>query len=236
MCLPRDRLLRHVTGHLTPLQRHVLPAGPATATCGWPAGPRSSDMYLAWDPLLRHVTDPPTSLQRHVPPQGRVTATCDWPADPAPATCTSLGTGSSDMYLPEDGLLRHVTDHPALLQRHVPPGGPATATCDWPADTAPATCAFRRTGSSDMWVASRPCSSDMFFPGGPATATMWRAIRPCSSDMYLPEDRLLRHVTGHPALLQRHVPPGERAPATCDGPAGPAPATCASRRTSFCDM
>ena len=92
-------------------------------------------------------------------------------------------SGSSDMSLPRDRLLRHVTDPPTPLQRHVPPGGRASATCDGPAGPAPATCASRGIGYCDMWLASRPRSSDMCLP--------W--------------DPLLRHVTGQPALLQRHV-------------------------------
>ena len=143
--------------------------------------------------------------------------------------------GSSDMYLPQDPLLRHVTRQPIPLQRHVPPGGRATATCGGPAGPAPATCISRGIGYCDMWLASRPRSSDM----------------------YLPRDRLLRHVTdpptplqrhvpaGGPATatcdgpatpLQRHVPPGGRATATCGGPADLAPATCTSRGTGYCDM
>ena len=170
------------------------------------------------------------AAQAAASPAGTATST-----ESAPATCTCRRTSYCDMYPRQDPLLRYVTRQPIPPQRHVPPAGPATATCDPSADPAPATCASRRTGYCDMWLASRPCSSDM----------------------YLPRDRLLRHVTGQPTPLQRHVlpagpatatctgqptplqrhvPPGGPATATCDGPADPSPATCTSRRTRYCDM
>ena len=60
---------------------------------------------------------------------------------------------SSDMFLPQDPLLRHVPSQPTPPQRHVPPAGPPTATCS-----------SRRTGYCDMYPTSRPRSSDMFRP------------------------------------------------------------------------
>ena len=108
----------------------------------------------------RHVPTQPIPPQRHVPPAGPATATCDPSADPAPATCDPRRIGSSDMYLPQnqllrhvppqDGLLRHVPGQPIPPQRHVPPAGPATATCTRPTDPASATCGSRRTRYCDM--------------------------------------------------------------------------------------
>ena len=136
---PDHRLLRHVPRQPIPPQRHVTPAGRATATCTPPTDPASAtcasrrtrycDMYLAnrprlsdmclpQDPLLRHVPAQPDPLQRHVPPQDR--------------------------------LLRHVTRQPIPPQRHVTPAESATATCDPPADPASATCDRRRTRYCDM--------------------------------------------------------------------------------------
>ena len=65
---------------------------------------------------------------------------------------------------------------------------------------------------------------------------MYPANQPRSSDMYLPQDPLLRHVTRQTIPLQRHVPAAGPATATCDLPDDPASATCASRRTRYCDM
>ena len=81
----------------------------------------------------------------------------------------------------------------------------------------------------------RPRFSDMYFPEDGLLRHV-TGPRPRFSDMYLPEDGLLRHVIGQPTLLQRHVPPGGRATATCDEPAGPAPATCTSHGTGYCGM
>ena len=139
----------------------------------WPAGrSRASDMFLLQNHLLRHVADHPIPLQRHVPRTEPPTATCGRPSDPAPATCSShrttycdmwlaIRSRSSDMFLAQNHLLRHVAGHPiplqrhvrraepptaacggrpAPLQRHVPRAGPPTATCGRPADPAPATC------------------------------------------------------------------------------------------------
>ena len=101
---------------------------------------------------------------------------------------------SSDMFFPQGRLLRHVPGRPALLQRHVLPAGPATATCARPAAPAPATCSSRRTGYCDMYPAAEPapatCSSRRT-----GYCDMYPAGRLCSSDMFFPEDRLLRHVT-----------------------------------------
>ena len=90
----------------------------------------------------------------------------------------------------------------------------ATATCTRPTSPAPATCTCRRTSYCDMYPAGRSRSSDM----------------------YAPEDLLLRHVTRQPTPLQRHVAPAGRPTATCDPSADTAPATCASRRTCYCEM
>ena len=125
-------------------------------------------MCIPQNRLLRHVPGPQTPPQRHVHPPGPPTATCTRPADPASATCVSPRTAYCDMYparrlrlsdmcIPQDHLLRHVTCQPIRLQRHVPPAGPATATCDWPAGFATATCsgcaACQRCG--EEWVALR---------------------------------------------------------------------------------
>ena len=215
MFIPEDRLMRHESA-----------AEPATATCTRPADPRLSDMFLPQDRLLRHVTRQPTPLQRHVLSAEPATATCARPAGSAPATCSSRRTGycdmypasrhrSSDMFAPEDRLLRHVPGRPAPLQRHIPPAGPATATCARPAGPAPATCSSRRTRYCDMYPASRPGSSDMFFPEDPLLRHV-PGRRARSSDMFFPEDPLLRHVRCQPTPLQRHVPPAGSATATCD--------------------
>ena len=157
---------------------------------------------------------------------------------------------------PQNPLLRHVTRQPTPLQRHVPPAGRATATCTQPTDTAPATCASGRTGYCDMCPPSRILFSDMC-PRRIGYCDMYPASRSRLSDMYPPQDPLLRHVPGQPALPQRHVTaagpatatcarpagsssatcaPGESATATCTPPADPASATCTPRRTRYCDM
>ena len=65
MCIPQNHLLRHVPGPQTPPQRHVTPAGPATATCDPSADTASATCA----------------------PAGPATATCDPPTDAATATC-----------------------------------------------------------------------------------------------------------------------------------------------------
>ena len=75
MYLPRDPLLRRVTRQPKPLQRHVSPAEPATATC---------------DPSADAA--PATCA-----PAGRATATCARPTDPASATCAPRRTRYCDM-------------------------------------------------------------------------------------------------------------------------------------------
>ena len=277
MSIPEDRLLRHVPGLPIPLQRHVRPGGPATATCEPPADPASAtcasrrtrycDMCLPQDPLLRHVIRQPTPLQRHVPPQDGLLRHVPGQPNPAPATCDPRRTcycdmypanrpRSSDMCLPEDLLLRHVTRQPIPPQRHVPPAESATATCTRPTDPGPATCSSRTTRYCDMYPAADPAPATCAprrtrdcactRPADPAPATcasrrsrycdMYPARRSRSSDMCVPEEPLLRHVPGLPSPLQRHVRPGGPATATCTPPTDPAPATCAPRRTGYCDM
>ena len=233
--VPRQvRLLRHVRLQPIPLERHVPRADPATATCWAPADPARATCSPA-DPA---------------------TATCSPPTDPARATCSPgrpgycdmLGSSrprQSDMFPRQVRLLRHVRLQPIPLERHVratpgrsgyrllpperhvvrllrhvrlqpiplerhvvparatcsPGRDPATATCSAPADPARATCSPGRPGYCDMFGSSRP-RSDMF-PG-----------------------RLQRHVRLQPIPLERHVPPGRPASATCSDPADPARATC----------
>ena len=202
MCLPQDPLLRHVPAQPIPPQRHVPPE----------------------NRLVRHVTRRPIPPRRHVPPAEPATATCTRPTDPAPATCASRRTryrdmyptsrpGSSDMCLPEDPLLRHVPGQPGPLQRHVLPGGSATATC------APG-----RTRYCDMCPASRLRSSDMFFPedpllrhvrpGRPATATCDRPTDPAPATCACQETPTLARLgdihSYAPCLLERGVDLGRR--------------------------
>ena len=160
MCPPQDRLLRHVPGQPMPAPATCAAAGRATATCARPAGCSSATCA----------------------PGESATATCTPPADPASATCATRRTGYCDMYppsrmlfsdmcRPENRLLRHVTCQPIPPQRHVPPAGRPTATCDPSADTAPATCA---PGES----ATATCDP----PADPASATC-ASRRTCYCDM-----------------------------------------------------
>ena len=195
--------------------------------------PDQPDGATAWNADLRsaravlrtaHVATL-ASLTAEPPGTGPATATCSNPTDSASAACSSPTTAYCDMYppsrlrqcymfLPEDGLLRHVPAQPTPPQLHVPPRRPPTATCTRPADTARATCSSPRTGYCDMYPASRLCQRYMF----------------------LPEDRLMRHVPGQPTPLALHVPPRGSATATCNRPADSASAACSSRRTRQCDM
>ena len=97
-------------------------------------------MFLPEARLMRHVTGPPASPVLHVPPREPANATRTRPADSGSAACSSPRTGYCDMYpasrlhqcymfLPEDRLMRHVTGQPTPPVLHVPPGGPASATC-----------------------------------------------------------------------------------------------------------
>ena len=101
------RLLRHVRPQPTPLERHVPPADPASATCspgrsGYcdmfaSSRSRYCDMFPRQIRLLRHVRLQPIPLLRHVPPADPATATCSDPADPASATCSPRRPGYCDM-------------------------------------------------------------------------------------------------------------------------------------------
>ncbi len=143
-------LLRHVRLQPVPLERHVPPPDPATATCS-SGRSRYCDMFPRQTPLLRHVRPQPVPLERHVPPPDPATATCSAPAGPARATCSPARPRYCDMFLRQIPLLRHVRPRqiplerhvrpqPAPLERHVPPPDPATATCSAPAGPARATC------------------------------------------------------------------------------------------------
>ena len=154
MYLPQNPLLRHVTRPPIPPQRHVPPVGPPTATCARPAGSSSAtcapgesatatctppadpasatcvsrrtgycDMYPANRSRLSDMCLPQNPLLRHVPAENRLLRHV--PRQPIPL---------QRHVPPENRLLRHVTRRPIPPQRHVPPAGPATATCDPPAD------------------------------------------------------------------------------------------------------
>ena len=129
---PEDGLLLHVAGQPTPLVLHV----PSRRTGYRDMDPasrlRQCYMFLPEGRLMRHVPAQPTPPELHVPPRGTANATCNRPAGSTSAACSSPRTGYCDMYpasrlrqrymfLAEDGLLRHVTDQPAPLARHVRP-------------------------------------------------------------------------------------------------------------------
>ena len=133
----------------------------------------------------------------------------------ARATCFSPRTGYCDMYparrlrqsymfLPEDRLLRHVPGPPTPPELHVPPRGPATATCTRSAGPARATCSSPRTPTA---TCNRPTGSARATCFSPRTGycDMYPARRLRQSYMFRPEDALLRHVTGPPAPLLLHV-------------------------------
>jgi len=66
----------------------------------------------------------------------------------------------SDMFLPEDRLLRHVPGQPAPPERHVPLGGPTTATGGSPAEARGVnrvtTCAARSAARAGWSRRSKP--------------------------------------------------------------------------------
>ena len=138
----------------------------------------SSDMYLPRDRLLRHVPGrrAPGAL---IPPfPGRPE-----PPTPEPASASTPsgrpGRASPGPLLPEDGLQRHVTGPPTPLQRHVPAGGPATATCDGPAGPAPATCrraAAERRSPTGIAAAGRDTPAPSRKPETKTTKRRTRAV------------------------------------------------------------
>ena len=220
----QSRLLRHVRLQTIPLERHVLRAEPASATCSDPADPARATCSPA-DPA---------------------TATCWAPADPARATCSPGRSGYCDMFRSsrprycdmfprQSRLLRHVRLQTIPLERHVLRAEPASATCWAPADPARATCSPGRSGYCDMFRSSRPRYCDIF----PRQSRLLRHVRlqPIPLERHVVRaEPLVRHVGLQPTPPERHVPRADPATATCSDPADPATATCSPGRAGYCDM
>ena len=196
MFLRQIPLLRHVRLQQTPLERHVPPSDPATATCPRsapadparatcsPVRPRYCDMFgsstMSLIPLFHSATCSPvrqTPLERHV------RLHCDMFGSPLERHVPPTRPRYCDMF---------GSSRPPRADR------PATATCSAP--TGPA------RAMSPATSLERPATATCSAPADPARAT-------CSP--VRPRYPLLRatcsapHVRLQQIPLERHVPPSD---------------------------
>ena len=171
-CAPGESATATCDPSADPAPATCTPAGPATATCDPSADPASATCAPRRTPYC-DMCPPSRILFSDMCP--RRIGYCDM----YPASRSRL----SDMCLPQDRLLRHVTRRPIPPQRHVPPAGPATATCDcrrrsWSLGLETPTFAHR-VGPGDVTVpAGRTRYRTQFRPAGPDIAPSSRRPDP----------------------------------------------------------
>ena len=195
MCPQENRLLRHVPAQPIPLQRHVS-ARQRNAGLRPASRPQAAKLRpRRGNPKRRRRSDVRArSCRRAVPLDGgamRQKEALEF--RPLRGRCRSE-TGAplpsahrADCIFAPTGVPRTSRSHPLerlrthnRLQRHVPPAGPATATCDPPTDTAPATCASAEpaTATCDPSADTAPATCT---PAEPAIATCTRSTDPATA-------------------------------------------------------